>query len=1303
MSDAVSKPPGRIVTFYSYKGGTGRTMALANIAWILASAGKRVLTLDWDLESPGLHRYFHPFLVDKQLRGSPGIIDMIRDFAVTATQPDGVAEQRTLEPAEVAYTAEIQRYASSLEYDFPDGGILDFVSAGRQNPAYSETVSSFDWDAFYYRLGGGAFLEALRDDMRKHYDYVLIDSRTGLSDTAGICTVLLPDVVVDCFTMSTQSIDGAHAVARSIRSQRSEPVDLLPVPMRVEDGELSKLERSRSYARQRFDSFVRALGRDDLDKYWGSVEIPYKVFYAYEEILAAFGDRSQTEGTLLAAYERLTSVLTGQTMELPALPDAARLRWLAEFERRTALAPISLVISYAARDRMWAEWIAAKLEAVGQPSVLKDVRSSVPAVDHADRMIVLLSHGYLRSRDAIRVWHRGIDRDSNGPGDFLVPIRLDGAHLTEPFNRRKVVDFNGASESRARETLLTVLDLPEVVPGPTMPDDGESLPRFPATLPPVWKAPSRNQAFTGRHAILETLREQLSLSPTAAPVALVGLGGVGKTQTALEYAHRFAADYNIVWWISAEQTDLVPGALASLARTLRLPGTSTSELVDAVLEALRKGARSPRWLIIFDSADDPEQLREFMPEGPGDVIVTSRDPVWMQAATGIEVGVFDRNESVELLSRRVSTLPSSDADAIAEKLGDLPLVIEQAAAWLATTAMPPRAYLDLLETRLTRVLEENPPSGYPQTAAATWRLSLDRLRQLKPAAARLLELFGFFAHEPIPSFLLSNKRLVELLAKYDPALRDPLLGGSLVQDITRYALARVDTAINGIRVHRLVQNVIRDGLSPEARETSRVEVQEILAAANPKDPANSDNWSVYEGLRPHLNAAGVLDSTDDDVRQFVLDMVRYLRARSDLVSAKDLAERALGRWREGADPDDPLILLLQIELANTLRTQGLYVDSLKIDEDALGRLRERLGEGHAYTLIAAGSVAADLRAMGKYQDGNEIAKKAFALWRQAFGDDHERTLMAANNAATSIRLVGDFSGAAQLNKDTLERKERVHGLDHMSTLFSAWMYGRDMRELGQYGASQEQLEHALERCRRVLGPDHAYTLGTAKSLAVTLRRLGRLTAAQDLTSDTLERYERVFGRHHPDSLGCALELACVLSALGQHERARARAQDVRDQSREQNGTRFPFTLAAANNLAIFLIRAGEYSKARPIVEEATEVFTELLGEDHPYTLVCQMNLNNVRHSMGELGLARRLDERNHQLLRDRFSEDHPMALAAATNLAISLRDTGAVHDARAQLEDALRRSRRVLGDDHPNTIAIQDGRRINTDIEPLPI
>lgn len=304
---------GEIITFYSYKGGTGRTMAMANVAWILAAAGNRVLMVDWDLEAPGLHRYFYPFLQDKELVTSTGVMDIVLDFMVQAMTPPSSEQDR--EKTWYLPYADVLRHAVSINWNFGKGQ-LDLLPAGRQNASYAMRVNSFNWDNFYERLGGGTFLEALRASMLREYEYVLVDSRTGVSDTSGICTVQLPDKVVVCFTLNRQSIEGAASVAHSIvearaRAGRSE-TKVFPVPTRVEKAETLRLDAARAAARARFDGLLSHVAQDARQRYWDESEIAYQPFYAYEEVLASFGDTSPRVGSLLHTMQRLAARLVGE-------------------------------------------------------------------------------------------------------------------------------------------------------------------------------------------------------------------------------------------------------------------------------------------------------------------------------------------------------------------------------------------------------------------------------------------------------------------------------------------------------------------------------------------------------------------------------------------------------------------------------------------------------------------------------------------------------------------------------------------------------------------------------------------------------------------------------------------------------------------------------------------------------------------------------------------------------------------------------------------------------------------------------
>jgi len=340
MTAEAPAPQGRVITFYSYKGGTGRSMALANVAWILASNRKRVLVIDWDLEAPGLHRYFHPYLPDKDLATTPGLMEFAMEYVSQALTPAADGK----EPGWYKAHADIVEYAQSLRWSrFEKPGTLDFIPAGRQCDSYSSTVNLFNWQQFYDKLGGGAFFDAAREYMCAEYDYILIDSRTGVSDTSGICTIQLPDTVVLCFTFNIQSIEGAAAVAAAIEHARqsgSRDIRILPVPTRVDESEKEKVDLARIDAWQKFDRFLWQMTPGERANYWGAVEIPYRPWYAFEEVLATFGDRPRHQSSILASMETLTSFITnGEVTRLSAITEAERLSELDKFVRHRASEP----------------------------------------------------------------------------------------------------------------------------------------------------------------------------------------------------------------------------------------------------------------------------------------------------------------------------------------------------------------------------------------------------------------------------------------------------------------------------------------------------------------------------------------------------------------------------------------------------------------------------------------------------------------------------------------------------------------------------------------------------------------------------------------------------------------------------------------------------------------------------------------------------------------------------------------------------------------------------------------------------
>jgi len=1304
--NAVGK--GQVVTFYSYKGGTGRTMAVANVAWILASSGKRVLMVDWDLDAPGLHRFFHPFLDESKVSATPGVVEIINDYALAAEEAGASPQEWYLEYGQVVH------HAVSLEWkEFPPDACLDFLSAGRQNRDYSTALFSLDWDHFYHRLHGGEFFRAMREDMKQSYDYVLIDSRTGLSDVADICTIELPDTLVVCYTLNDQSMDGGASIARQIKGRyRDRNIRILPVAMRIENAEKDRLEAGRALAKAKFEGLPPGLSKERYAQYWATIEVPYLPFYAFEETLATFGDQPGLTNSLLAAFERLTGAITADEVSvMPPMPDEVRLPWRDMFIRRPPAQTAPILLSYVPEDRIWAEWMEFVLKQAGlrvmlqsavPPAAGTDSSETGHAAGSASHAIAILSKAYIAAPEGRTAWEAIA---AVGPGRRLVPVKVSEVRLAEPFDIGDVVDLVQLDQDEAIRTLLKELGAPAQLP-PRQIIDGE--PRFPRTVPEIWNMPPRNVDFTGRAAGLEQLRDNLMAGGRAVVTAqaLYGLGGVGKTQLALEYAYRFQADYDLAWWVPAERTDQIVSSLAELAGRLGISvSENVTEAAKAVLESLRRGRLSARWLLIFDNAEDPKELESFLPAGGGHVLITSRNQAWSHLAEPLEIDVFRRQESIAHLLLHVPSLDEADADRIGAALGDLPLAIEQAGAWLEQTGMQAEEYLDQLQAHAPRVLAMGEVANYPQSVITAWNMSIDRLQGRSPAAARLLQLCAFFSSGPISMILLYSDEMINALLPYDDSLTEKLVLGRVIREISRLALIKVDQGNNSIQIHRLVQAVIRSQMTEEEQTAACHEIHEILVGARPRRGETDDpvNWERYDIIWPHLETSRADECTKENTRQLLTDHVRFLWKRGEYEAGLQLARNLETRWEQQLGPDHRQTLYLRFHIANLLRSQGKFSEARDIDARVLDKQREVLPPDHPHTLMTAGSLAADLRALGEFQSALERDQETYERFKDQYGAEHSRTLAAANNLAVSLRLVGDCFAAREIDQETLDLKRRVLGRDHPDCLLSEANLARDIREAGVFSESVNMLRQTLDSYHRVLGDDLPDTLRTAKSLAVSLRKAGAQREALRLTEETYERYRARYGRDEPDVLACALNLACDHSALNNKPRARQLVEAVLEAYRQSLGENHPYTLVAANNLVTYLRGTGAVDEARVLAEVTFASMTASLGEDHPFTLSCAINLANCLGDLGELAEAEQVERRALPHLRHRLGPGHPDALVCEANLAVTMHLAEREGEALELRDRVLAEMDRILGKNHPNSTLLREWDRNNRDLEPQPI
>jgi tetratricopeptide (TPR) repeat protein len=847
--------------------------------------------------------------------------------------------------------------------------------------------------------------------------------------------------------------------------------------------------------------------------------------------------------------------------------------------------------------------------------------------------------------------------------------------------------------------------------------------------------PFRNPHFTGRQRELDELRRRLTQAGTAVVgqpmLPLYGLGGVGKTEIAIEYAHRFRGEYGLCWWVRCEHEALIVNSLLGLGRVMQLPDFRIEERdysVSLVINALNKGEPYRDWLLIFDNATNADMVSRYIPQGTGHVIITSRDSHWRKAlrVDGIEVGEFETVEAVEFLRKRVPALailplPGGEADAdeaarvqaenaqrdrdaseLAGELANLPLAVEHAAAYLAEVGVTVQDYLKQFRANAHRLLATDVDISYPRAVATTWSVSR---QTISPEADALFKLLAFFAPEPIYEELLLRPGMdAQLPEPLNRVLKEPSEYRRTARELARFSLAKINAVRNVIQVHRVVQAVTQGQLlrdDPDEAAEFRSVAHRLLAASDPNAPNRDDSEEIYERSRQHLVPSGALESDDPHVRQLIINQVRRLHRRGGYAESLDLGLPALDIWRDKFGRDDRRTLALAVEIGFALRRIGQVEEGLALNSDTLSRLREQFGEEDQVYLTCAFSYSIDLSILGRYAEALEHDRRLLPLYERVFGQDDLDTLRVRNNTAISLRCLGEFGEALEFDEMTFAERERILGPSDSDALSSRLGIARDLRKLGRYEEALDMIRHVSEILEQKHEPWNHFRLLVASDLSVSLRRAGFYADAVALGEEVHGRSFGVRGENHRESLRAATNLICdrrLIDDLGG-------AQELGEQTliawEEIAGRDHPNTVATRVNLAIVLRLRGNPRAAQKLDERALDDFTRLFGERHPSSLTTMMCLASDLAAIGEVRKARVLGENALVLSRQARGSNHPSTLATAANLSVDRRADGDPDEASELQAEVMAGYMETLGPEHPEArLAAQSGR-INRDIEPM--
>ncbi|KAI1827201.1 hypothetical protein F4861DRAFT_494406 [Xylaria intraflava] len=833
----------------------------------------------------------------------------------------------------------------------------------------------------------------------------------------------------------------------------------------------------------------------------------------------------------------------------------------------------------------------------------------------------------------------------------------------------------------------------------------------------------RNSDFVGRTEILDQLcQEQPKLDGQfQIRVAIYGLGGIGKTQIALEYMFRLRKECPdmSVFWVHASTTERFRQAYDSIAEECQIPGHNDPKI--DVLSLVKKWLENKdhgRWLMVIDNADDAQifyqsaestvgdsaskaghqgGLSRYIPEcNHGAIFITTRNKqVGARLTRGkglVEINKMDGNESSQLLRIRLEDSESDNMLLLASQLEHLPLALAQAAAFIQENTISVDYYLQLLgdsDQNLVSLLGEEfeaagRDSGTPHAVAATWIITFDQIQRQNVFASELLSFMCCLDRQAIPyEFLAGLSQSQQNLKGEEEVQLTKALG-----ILKAFSLIAEENSRN-FNMHRLVQLVTRKWLALK-RMTDRVEKQALLIVADKYPESNFRNREICSAYLPHAQAVLALNGTkskeEDLAKARIFNSVaRFFHLKGQWGNAEKFYER-VRRIRETVlGPEHHDTLSSMNNLALTYQCQGRWKEAELLYLQVTETMKTVLGPDHPKTLISTGNLASTYLDQGRWREAEPLKVQVMETMKVMLGPDNPHTLDSMSALAATYYEQGRWKEANSLDLQVLETRKMVLGPSHHDTLKSMHNMALAYSDQGRWIEAESLNLQVMDMSKTVLGLDHPDTLTSMSNLASIYWNQGRWTEAESLNLQVLKTRRMVLGPCHPHTLMSMNNLASTYRDQKRWKEAESLNLQVMDTRKTILGPGHLDTLISMGNLASTYLNQGQWKEAESLHVQVLETTKAVLGPDHPYTLTSMDNLASTYHKQGRLKEAESLEVQAMEKKKTVLGPNHPHTLANLHNLAFIWHSQGRVQDAVDLMNQCHQAQLRVLGPEHHYT------------------